>query len=219
MVGNGAARNYRVSAHKPQLQSFAPSVICGLGSEARHIRGNTMDALIVIDMQQGLLAGPVKLDLADVIGRINQVAAWVRGQGGVVIWVQHESGPADGFAPGSPGWELLPGLEPLPGDIRVGKKLNDAFAGTELQAILTGAKTDRVLIAGWATDFCVDGTLRSAVSRGFHVVAISDGHTVADRDEIEAATIIRYHNWLWANLIPSRKVEVLSSAELIAATR
>lgn len=178
-----------------------------------------MDALIVIDMQKGLLAGPVKLDLAGVIERINQVAALVRARGGMVVWVQHCSEPKDGFAPGTDGWELLTGLTPQPNDVRVEKKLNDAFAGTELQDILTRAAVDRVLISGWATDFCVDGTLRSAVSRGFHVVAVSDGHTVADREEIAAAAVIRYHNWLWANLIPSRSVSVIETAELLAATK
>jgi nicotinamidase-related amidase len=52
-----------------------------------------MDALIVVDMQAGLLIGPPKHDLPGVIARINQLAAMVRERSGKVIWIQHCSGP------------------------------------------------------------------------------------------------------------------------------
>ena len=51
-----------------------------------------MDALIVVDMQVGLLNGEPKHDLRGVIERINRLAAKVRGQSGVVIFMQHGSG-------------------------------------------------------------------------------------------------------------------------------
>jgi len=51
-----------------------------------------MDALIVIDMQVGLLNGKPKHDLRGVIERINRLAAKIREQSGVVIFVQHCSG-------------------------------------------------------------------------------------------------------------------------------
>ena len=47
-----------------------------------------MDALIIVDMQVGLLAGAPKLDLAGVIGRINLLATAIRGRGGKVVWIR-----------------------------------------------------------------------------------------------------------------------------------
>jgi nicotinamidase-related amidase len=175
------------------------------------------DALLVIDMQAGMLDGPSKLDLAQVIQRINQLSALIRRRNGMVVWVQHNGLPGDSFSPDGLGWQLLPGLDCRPDDARVQKRLNDAYAETNLAALLKDARIERVFVTGWATDFCVDAAVRSSVSRGFHVVAVSDGHTVADRPHLSAAGVIAYHNWLWANLIPSRSVNVVNTAEVLAA--
>ena len=96
------------------------------------------------------------------------------------------------------------------------KTLNDAFAGSDLQATLQRLGVDRMLIAGWATDFCVDTTLRSAVSRNYNVVAVSDAHTLADRPHLDAASVIGHHNWVWANLITPASIRVAATAELLA---
>jgi len=69
-----------------------------------------MDALIVVDMQVGLLNGEPKHDLRGVIERINRLATNVRERSGMVIFMQHCSGSEDDFVPGTPGWALLPEL-------------------------------------------------------------------------------------------------------------
>jgi len=86
-----------------------------------------MDALIVVDMQVGLLNGQPKHDLHGVIERINQLAAKVRERSGVVIFVQHCSGAEDDFVPDTPGWALLPELNRAAADIVIRKTLNDPF--------------------------------------------------------------------------------------------
>ena len=132
-------------------------------------------------MQVGLLTGPTRHDLTGVIARINRLAAAMRAEGGHVIWIQHHSASDDDFRPGSPGWHLLPDLHRQPADIVVGKTLNDAFADSDLGATLQRLHASTLLIAGWATDFCVDATIRSAVSRHYAVVVPSDAHTVRAR--------------------------------------
>jgi nicotinamidase-related amidase len=139
----------------------------------------------------------------------------VRERGGKVIWVQHCGPKGDDFEPGKPAWHFLPELQRKETDIVVQKTLNDAFAGTELQTTLHGLAPDRVLIAGWATDFCVDATLRSAVSRGHDVVAVSDAQTLADRPHLDAVSVIRHHSWVWANLITRASITVATTAELL----
>lgn len=101
-------------------------------------------------------------------------------------------------------------------DVVVEKTLNDPFAATGLQATLAEFNPERILIAGWATDFCVDATVRSAVSNNHNVVVVSDGHTLSDRPHLDAATVIRHHNWVWANLITNRSIRIASTAELLA---
>ncbi len=173
-----------------------------------------MDVLVVIDMQVGLLDGAPKLDLEGVIGRINRLATMVR-ERGMVVWVQHCGPKGTDFAPGQRGWNFLPELQRADGDIVVPKTLNDAFAGTDLQATLQQLAADRLLIAGWATDFCVDATLRSAVSHGYNVVAVSDAQTLADRPHLDAASVIRHHTWVWANLIAPGSIRIATTAELL----
>jgi nicotinamidase-related amidase len=174
-----------------------------------------MDAMLVVDMQVGLLNGEPKHDLRGVIGRINRLAAKVRDQSGTVIFVQHCGCTGDDFEPQTPGWALLPDLLRGPADVVVRKSLNDPFAGTDLQARLSGIAPDRVLIAGWATDFCVDSTVRSAVANHHHVVVIADGHTLSDRPHLDAASVIRHHNWIWSNLITQRSIQVAGADELL----
>ena len=73
-----------------------------------------------------------------------------------------------------------------------------------------------MLVCGWATDFCVDSTVRSTVSHGFPTVVASDAHTLSDRPHLAAPAVIRHHNWLWGELIADPPVRVLPAAELLA---
>lgn len=175
-----------------------------------------MDAMLVVDMQVGLLAGATKHELPLVIDRINRLAAMMRQRSGTVIWIQHCGSPGDDFAPDTPGWALLPTLERRVSDMVVRKTLNDPFAGTDLQAVLSRLAPQRLLIGGWATDFCVDSTVRSAVAHDHHVVVVADGHTLNDRPHLDAPTVIRHHNWVWSNLISRRSLRVARAAELLA---
>ncbi|SEP06169.1 Nicotinamidase-related amidase [Rhodospirillales bacterium URHD0017] len=177
------------------------------------------DVLIVVDMQVGLLDGPPKHDLAGVIQRINALAAMVRRQGGLVVWIRHCGKAGDDFERDSKGWAFLPELVRETGDIVVEKTLNDAFAGTVLHDTLQRQAPDRVVLAGWATDSCVDSTVRSAISRDYNVVVVSDAHTLSDRPHLDAPTIIRHHNWVWSDLLTNRSTRVVTTSELLAERR
>ena len=174
-----------------------------------------MDAMLVVDMQVGLLNGEPKHDLRGVIERINRLAAKVREESGTVILVQHCGCTGDDFEPQTPGWELLPELARDPADVVVRKNLNDPFAGTDLQARLEELGPECVLIAGWATDLCVDATVRSAVANNHNVVVVADGHTVSDRPHLNAVSVIRHHHWVWSNLLTQRSVKLANANELL----
>ena len=176
------------------------------------------EVLIVVDMQAGLLDGSPKYDLEAVINRINVVADIVC-RAGKVVWIRHCGKTGDGFEPHTPGWAFLPELRRRPDDLVVEKTLNDAFAGTSLHATLQGLAAVRVMIAGWATDFCVDATVRSAVSHDYHVTVVGDGHTVSDRPHLAARDVIRHHNWVWAGLLTNRSISVMTTADLMIQRR
>jgi nicotinamidase-related amidase len=175
-----------------------------------------MDAILVVDMQIGLYNGEPKHDLRGVMERINRLTAKIRDQSGRVILVQHCGCKGDDFEPETPGWAFLPELLRDPADVVVHKNLNDPFAGTDLQARLNEIAPDRVLIAGWATDLCVDATVRSAVANHHDVVVVADGHTLSDRPHLDAVSVIRHHNWIWNNLITQRSIKLASAGELLS---
>jgi len=176
-----------------------------------------MDVLIVVDMQVGLLDGAPKYDLLGVVGRINAIGAAVRKRSGRLVVIQHTGAEGDTFAPNSPGWRFLPELKRAPDDIVVQKTLNDPFHGTPLTEILGSLQATRVLVTGWATDFCVDATVRRAVTLGHDVVAVADGHTVSDRPHLSARKVIEHHNWIWSGLIAPGSVSVLSTSQILSA--
>ena len=175
-----------------------------------------MDAFVVVDMQAGLLAGAPKHDLDGVVNRINLLAEKVRKDGGSVIWIRHCGKMGDNLERGVPGWEFLSELRRQGEDVVIEKTLNDPYVGTKLAETLAQMKPHRVLVAGWATDFCVDSTVRSTVSNDHHVVAVSDGHTLSDRPHLPATTVIAHHNWLWSRLFSNRSVRVVATRDLLA---
>ena len=126
----------------------------------------------------------------------------------MVIFIQHCGGEGDDFEPQTPGWALLPELVRDPADLVVQKQMNDPFAGAELQARLDRIAPDRVLVTGWATDLCVDATVRSAVSNHHNVVVVTDAHTLSDRPHLDAPASSSHHHWVWSNLITPKPVRL-----------
>ncbi len=173
-----------------------------------------MDALIVVDMQERMHDGIPKHDLPGVVLRINQLAQKVRARGGLVIFIQHEDSVGDEFARGSKGWEILGEIHRDPADRIVPKSFNDAFFETPLDSELRRLSPSRVIVTGWATDMCVDATIRSAAALGFEVVAVRDGTTVSDRDHLPAERIIEHHHWVWTHLISQHPVILLYEADV-----
>jgi nicotinamidase-related amidase len=172
-------------------------------------------ALVVVDMQEGILLGDPKYQLASVVERINRLAKRVRARGGRVFFIQHDGTAGDDFAPSTPGWQILHSIDRAAGDRIVRKTLNDGFFGTTLQSELDDFGADRVFVAGWATDMCVDATVRSAVAMGFPVVIVSDAHTVCDRPHLSATRIIEHHQWIWSNLFAPQPVTIAREAEIL----
>ncbi len=176
------------------------------------------DALIIIDMQAGSFGEDTpRFDAEGLVARLNSLARKVRARNGLVIFVQHDDPPGGVHAPGTPGWQILPGLQRHEDDISVRKTACDCFYNTGLEDLLRAHRATRLFITGCATDFCVDTTLRRATVKGFETWAPADGHTTADRPHLTAPQIIAHHNYVWADLItPSGPARVMSCADIMA---
>ena len=177
-----------------------------------------MIALLVIDMQVGSFGSESpRHDAEGVVARIHLLTGAVRAAGGLVVFIQHDGPAGDTFEPGSDGWRILPALDPRASDAVVHKQACDAFYETDLAAVLERSGARQLVVTGCATDFCVDTTVRAALSRDYDVTVVADGHTTADRPHVAAVALIRHHNWLWADLIhPHRRIEVLPTEGVLA---
>ena len=171
-----------------------------------------MDVFIVIDIQQAYFKDRVQHNVDNALERINSVSNYFQRQQKPVFFIQHDGDGINTAAPHTDGWQLYTALQVADSDIVVRKILNDAFAYTTLHEQLKKCDASRLVISGWATDFCVDSTIRSAVNLGYDLVILSDCHMVTDRPSLSAQQVIDYHNWLWGNLIAPKSSITLSTA-------
>ena len=176
----------------------------------------TQTAVLVIDVQAGLFcADPAPFEAEAVVARINAVIARARHAGAPVIFIQHDGEPGgEDVAPFTEGWKLHPKLEVRVGDLVLRKVTCDAFYGTPLEEELRSRAITTLVLTGYATDFCVDATLRSAASKGFGVIVVADAHTTSDNPVLKAKLVRRHHNWAWANAITRKGVSVIKASEM-----
>lgn len=75
---------------------------------------------------------------------------------------------------GEPGWEIVPEVAPLPGEIIIDKPGKGAFYATDLQTILQNRDIDALIVCGVTTEVCVSTTVREANDRGYRCVVPGD---------------------------------------------
>ncbi len=142
-------------------------------------------ALLVVDLQKGIVGRPVVHPIADVIDRARALAAAFRQHGLPVVLIN-----VDGAAPGRTeqprpdlaafpeGWtDLIPELDQQPTDIVVTKRTWGAFASTDLEARLKALGVTQVVVTGVATGTGVESTARQAYELGFNVTLAIDAMT------------------------------------------
>ncbi|MGA7754558.1 MAG: isochorismatase family protein [Candidatus Sulfotelmatobacter sp.] len=142
-------------------------------------------ALIVIDLQKGIVNGNFVHPIGEVIDRTRELIDVFHAKSLPVVLVN-----VAGRAPGrteqgqhstpsfSEGWtDFLPQLDQRPSDIVVTKRSWGAFATTDLELQLKARGVTQVVVIGVVTSGGVEATARQAYEQGFNVTLAIDAMT------------------------------------------
>jgi nicotinamidase-related amidase len=159
------------------------------------LQGRPNTALVVVDVQNDVVGNAHDRDR--VVANIASLVAKARGEQVPVIWVQHSD---DDLVEESPGWQLVPELQPLESEPVVHKHYGDSFEDTTLETELAQRSVGRVIVAGAQTDACIRSTLHGAFVRGYDTTLVSDAHTTEDYSDYgvpPADKVIAHTNMYW----------------------
>ena len=158
------------------------------------------DALVVVDVQRGWVSGPQAVSGGDaLVSALAGAATAARDAGALVVHVQDVGDEDSSVPPGSPGRELVLPVEPS--DVVLPKLTGDAFAGTDLEALLRSRGVRTVAVGGLQSEMCVADTARTALRLGFTVVLPRDAHATRDIPAdgpvpgVPAAQVARVAEW------------------------
>ena len=171
-------------------------------------------ALIVVDLQKGIVNGNFIHPIGEVIDRTRALINVFRAQSLPVVLVnvagrapgRTEQGPRSNTAL-SEGWiDLLPQLDQQPSDLVVTKRSWGAFATTDIERQLKARGITQVVVTGVVTSIGVEATARQAYEQGFNVTLTVDAMTDFQRET---------HEYSIKNVFP-RLGETGSTQEIIS---
>ena len=78
------------------------------------------------------------------------------------------------WALGSYEHEIVDALRPLPNELVIDKNASSPFNGTGIDQLLRNMGIETLVVAGLASDMCVENTSRDAGDRGYNVIVVED---------------------------------------------
>lgn len=153
-------------------------------------------ALIVYDMQVGIVKQVA--NAPQITNKVVQVLEAARAVGIRVFFTRHMSLPRElmgafqfrmamawqrvsspdevkpWFLPGSPGFALVPEMNPLPSEAVIDKITMSAFEGTPLDIALRDCRIEAFAIVGIAMEIGIEPTVRHGADLGYIPIVIED---------------------------------------------
>ena len=177
------------------------------------LNGRSNSALLVVDVQNGVVAGAPRRD--EVIANIKNLVERARGENVPVIWVQHWD---DDLEQGTEKWQYVPELVRDEGEPVVHKRYGDSFEATDLESLLAERGVGRLVVTGAQTDACIRSTLHGAFVRGYDVTLVGDAHTTEDLSAYGAPPpeqVIAHTNLYWRyQSAPGRTASTVDAADV-----
>ena len=139
--------------------------------------------LVVLDVQENMFLAPpagipagvsVGANIAAVLAQARATTPPPR-----IVHIRNCGDAGEADEPGTRGWELV--HAPLPGEFVVDKRKNNAFAGTDLDALVPPSA--QIVMVGLQSDFCIRATCSAALTRGNEVLLVRGAHGTYDRVE------------------------------------
>ena len=115
--------------------------------------------------------------------------------------IGHRGPLGRGLIRGEEGWQIIPQLAPVRGEVIVDKSGFSAFVGTDLEAWLKKNGRRSLIIAGVTANVCVLATLYGAVDRGFDCLLLADGVAGATPSATQTLLdLVRYQTGLFGSI-------------------
>jgi nicotinamidase-related amidase len=177
---------------------------------------NAGTAFVVVDLQNAIVDGEEQAHRPDeLLQTVAGLLAEARSANVPVIFVQHTHARYEPLMEGNPGWQIHPAIAPLPGERIIQKRAADSFAGTPLRSELDALGITDFVLVGMQTEVCIDTTARRAISLGYDVTLVADGHSTYDNEILTAEQIIAHTNATLANLPhPQNEIIVKPASEV-----
>lgn len=113
-------------------------------------------ALLIIDVQVGIIEGFHAYRGREVLEQINKLLAKARASNMPIIYVQHDGEKGHPLEVGSEGWQIHPEIKPHEEVLIIRKRASDSFFETTLQRELEARGVKHLIVTGCMTEYCID---------------------------------------------------------------